>query len=302
MAPQARGSAVFPLWCPARVCVSMDSSLGMSRTLLRGVCVCACVFSPTAASMASLHAALCTLLLSVDLRICLSLSLSPRTGPPLPVSSPPFLFSSSPTSSSSSSLPLSLAPPHAGSPGFFRSSLRGVCLHFSCNSLLFTNAPLSLSRCLIFVLCVNQASRSHSLLAFPSCLSFIWSYSPFPASISSSLLFLFFLYPACSFALPRFFLFLISFHFHLCKYLYCVCFSPFFTYPFCLLSFSLFHSAHFHAYQRRKKKPGCCEKSGCVEHWATHEVDHHTLYRRPEHFCPSGIDKICYEPNVGNTN
>lgn len=76
IAPQAQGFAVFPLWCPASVCVSMDSSLGMSHTLLRGVCVSACVFNPTAASVASLHAALCTPLLSVDLRICLSLPLS----------------------------------------------------------------------------------------------------------------------------------------------------------------------------------------------------------------------------------
>lgn len=60
IAPQARGFAVFPLWCPASVCVSMDSSLGMSHTLLRGVCVCVrmCVQSNSSVSGQS---ACCTL-------------------------------------------------------------------------------------------------------------------------------------------------------------------------------------------------------------------------------------------------
>lgn len=127
IAPQARGFAVFPLWCPASVCVSMDSSLGMSHTLLRGVCVSACVFNPTAASVASLHAARrCCLWTSVSA----SLSLSPRTGPPLPLSSPPLLFSASLPSSSSSYLPppSPLWPLHELNPCSSFFSLSEVCI------------------------------------------------------------------------------------------------------------------------------------------------------------------------------
>lgn len=184
IAPQARGSAVFPLWCPASVCVSMDSSLGMSHTLLRGVCVCACVFHPTAASMASLHAALCTPLLSVDLRICLSLPVLvlPCLSRPLPSSLalplPPPLSS---TSSSSSS---SLAPPHTGCLRFFLFSLRGVYPHFPTTASSPQMPPslslsLSLSRCLIFVLCVNQASLTLTPCFPPLSLLYLILF-PFP--------------------------------------------------------------------------------------------------------------------------
>lgn len=110
---------------------------------------------------------------------------------------------------------------------------------------------------------------SRSLLS-PRCLSFIWSYSPSPASISSSLLSLFsffsfldFLTVAFSFS-PRFLSPpYLSLFVSTSVNIFAACFSLSLSFSvsaflhsplFCLLSFSAFHSARLHAYRREKKR------------------------------------------------
>lgn len=186
IAPQARGFAVFPLWCPASVCVSMDGSLFMSHTLLRGVCcLCMCVQSNSSASGQS--ARRCRLRTSESASL-----LAPVL--PLPLSSPPLLFSSSPPS----------LPPLSSSSS---SSSSESLLSTEVSIYIFQPlSSLSLYSCLIFVLCVNQASLSlsHSLFSPLSRLHLI-SF-PFPSFHLFLLLLLLFL----SRLFPQFFPFLIS--------------------------------------------------------------------------------------------
>lgn len=95
-----------------------------------GVCVCPHVCSIQQQRqwpVCTLHSARrCCLWTSVSA----SLSLSPHTGPPLPLSSPPLLFSASLPSSSSSYLPppSPLWPLHELNPGASFFSLSEVCI------------------------------------------------------------------------------------------------------------------------------------------------------------------------------
>lgn len=234
-------SSLVPCQC---VCVHGKQPGYVSYTPQGCVCLCMCVQSNCSVNGQS---ALCTPL-SVDLSICLSLSLSllalvlPCLSRPLPSSlapPPPPLSSSS-----------SLAPPHTGSHRFFLPSLRGVYLHFPATASS-PQSPIShsLSRCLIFVLCVNQASLSYS--HFPPAASRLFDL--IPLSLLPSPAHSFFLYSDCSLAFPWISLFLISPSVFQTLYISC-----------CLSSLALFVSCHFCLFHlaRLEKVEGSWKKLG----------------------------------------
>ena len=166
------------------------------------VCVCACVFNPTAASMASLRSARRCLWTSV------SASLSPRSGPPLLVSSPPLLFSSP---SSSSVFPLFCLPPplwplHTLDPFASIFSPSEVSIYIFQQQPLLHNRlslPLSLGVSSLFYVSTKPLSLTLTFPPLPLVYLILFSSPCFHLRRD-------FLYSDCSLAFPWISLFLIS--------------------------------------------------------------------------------------------